>query len=115
MFKIQEDHVRKILIVVLTVNAAMTNVSKDVKTTMTAHLKINVGTKSACPRNVKYMKIVDQATNALLKNVSSDVAWRTGYYTPGLDFMDHVGMAKNVLMTFVLFHQVIICGIYFFF
>ena len=44
MFEIQEDHVRKILIVALThgVNASMTNVSKHVKTIGTAHMKIIV-------------------------------------------------------------------------
>ena len=36
MFEIQEDHVRKILIVALLVNASMTNVVKLVKTIMTA-------------------------------------------------------------------------------
>ena len=36
MFKIQEDHVKKILIVALSVNATMANVSKLVKTIMTA-------------------------------------------------------------------------------
>ena len=105
MFEIQEDHVRKILIVVsginhlfypwLLVDASMTNVSKLVKTIMTAHIKINVGTKSACPRNVlvEEIKIVDRATNAFLKNVSLDV-----------NIKETVRRAKNVLMTIVPFH-----------
>ena len=42
MFEIQENHVRKILIVALAVNATMANVSKLVKTIMTAHMKIVV-------------------------------------------------------------------------
>ena len=46
--------------------------------------------------------IVDRATNALLKNVSLDVCIK-----------DNVQRAKTVLMTFVPFHQVIICVIYF--
>ena len=50
MFNLQEDCVRKIVIV--EVNAKMANVSKVVKTIMAAHMKINVGTKSACPRYV---------------------------------------------------------------
>ena len=40
MFEIQEDHVRKIVIV--EVNALITNVYKLVKMIRTAHLKINV-------------------------------------------------------------------------
>ena len=51
MFKIQEDCVRKIVIV--EVNAKMANVTNLVKTILTAHMEINVGTKSACPRNVQ--------------------------------------------------------------
>ena len=43
MFEIQENHVRKIVIV--EVIASMANVFKLVKTKMTAHLKINVWTK----------------------------------------------------------------------
>ena len=46
--------------------------------------------------------IVDRATNALLENVSLDVYIK-----------DNVRMTKNVLITFVPFHQVIICVIYF--
>ena len=46
--------------------------------------------------------IVDRATYALLKNVSLDVYIK-----------DNVQRAKTVLMTFVPFHQVIICVIYF--
>ena len=46
MFEIQEDHVRKILIVALAVNATMDltmeNVSKLVKTIMTACMEIIV-------------------------------------------------------------------------
>ena len=42
MFEIQEDHVRKILIVALAVNATMANVSKLVKTIMTACMEIIV-------------------------------------------------------------------------
>ena len=42
MFKIQEDHVKKILIVALAVNATMANVSKLVKTIMTACMEIIV-------------------------------------------------------------------------
>ena len=38
MFEIQEDHVRKIMIVAVAVNASMANVSKLVKTIMTAKL-----------------------------------------------------------------------------
>ena len=46
--------------------------------------------------------IVDRATNALLKNVSLDVY-----------IEDNVRRTKNVLMTIVPFHQVIVCVIYF--
>ena len=59
MFEIQEDHAMMILGVAKKVNvpfwqmALLANVTKLVKTTMTAHMKINVGTKSACPRNVQ--------------------------------------------------------------
>ena len=42
MFEIQEDHVKKILIVASKVNAPMANVPKVVKTIMTAHMKIIV-------------------------------------------------------------------------
>ena len=42
MFEIQEDHVRKILIVALAVNATMENVSKLVITIMTACMEIIV-------------------------------------------------------------------------
>ena len=64
---------------------------------------INVGTKSACPRVVKKIEIVDRTTNALLKNVSLDVN----------NIKDNVRMAKTVLITIVPFHQVIICVLYF--
>ena len=47
MFEMQEDHVRRILIVALSVNAAMANVSKLVKTILTAWMKIDVCTISA--------------------------------------------------------------------
>ena len=42
MFEIQEDHVKKIVIVAKKVIASMTNVFKLVKTKMTACIKINV-------------------------------------------------------------------------
>ena len=44
MFEIQEDHVRKILSVVLTecINALMTNVSKLVKTIVAAHMDMDM-------------------------------------------------------------------------
>ena len=44
MFEIQEDHVRKILIVALTdgINASMTNVSKLVKTIGAAHMDLDM-------------------------------------------------------------------------
>ena len=100
MFKLQEDCVRKIVIV--EVNAKMANVTNLVKTTMTAHLKINVGTKSACQRYVEEIKIVDRATYALLKNVLLNV-----------NVKKTVRMAKTVLTTIVPSHQVIICLIYF--
>ena len=58
MFKLQEDCVRKIVIV--EVNAKMANVSKVVKTIMAAHMKINVGTKSVCLRDVNLIEIVDR-------------------------------------------------------
>ena len=100
MFEIQENHVRKTVIV--EVIALMANVSKLVKTIMTACIKINVGTKSACPRDVKYIEIVDRTTNALLIDVLLNV-----------NIKKTVRMAKTVLMTIVPFHQVIICMIYF--
>ena len=102
MFEIQEDHVVKISSVAVKVNASMTNVSKFVKTIMTAYMMIIVQTMSACPRDVKKKKIVDRATNALLNIVSLDVYIK-----------DNVQMAKTVLITIVPFHQVIICVIYF--
>ena len=51
MFEIQENHVRETVIV--EVNAKMANVTNLVKTTMTAQMKINVGTKSVCQRYVQ--------------------------------------------------------------
>ena len=102
MFEIQEDHVKMILSVAKKVNAKMANVSKVVKTIMTAYMMIIVQTISACPRDVKKIKIVDRATNALLNNVSLDV------YIKG-----NVRMAKTALMTIVPFRQVIICLVYF--
>ena len=45
--------------------------------------------------------IVDWATNAILKNVSSDVYIK-----------ENVQRTKTVLITIVPFHQVIICVIY---
>ena len=83
------------------VNAKMAYVSKYVKTMMTAYMMIIAQTISACPRDVKKIKIVDRATNALLTNVSLDV------YIKG-----NVRMAKTVLITFVPFLKVIICLIY---
>ena len=53
MFEIQENHVMKILSVAKKVNAKVANVSKVVKTIMAAHMKINVGMKSACQRDVQ--------------------------------------------------------------
>ena len=59
MFEIQEDHAMILLGVAKKVDAPFwqmalwENVTKLVKTTMTAHMKINVGTKSAFPRNVQ--------------------------------------------------------------
>ena len=91
-----------ILSVAKKVNAKMANVSKVVKTIMTAYMMIIVRTISVCPRDVKMKKIVDRATNALLNNVSLDVYIK-----------DNVLMAKTVLITIVPFHQVIICVIYF--
>ena len=79
------------------VNAKMANVSECVKTIMTAYMMIIVLTIYACPRDVKKIKIVDRATNALLTNVSSDVYIK-----------DNVRMAKTVLITIVLFQKVII-------
>ena len=93
----------KILSVAKTVNAKKANVSKFVKTILTAWMMINVGTKSACPRVVKKIEIVDRTTNAILKHVSLDVN----------NIKDNVRMAKTVLMTIVPFHQVIICLVYF--
>ena len=101
MFEIQENHVRETVIV--EVNAKMANVTNLVKTTMTAHLKINVGTESACQRYVEEIKIVDWATYALLENVLLGV----------VTMKETVRMAKTVSMSIVLFHQVIICLIYF--
>ena len=92
----------KILSVAKMVNAKEANVSKFVKTILTAWMMINVGTKSVCPRDVINIQIVDRTTNALLKNVSLDV-----------NNKDNVRMAKTVLMTIVPFHQVIICLVYF--
>ena len=93
----------KILSVAKTVNAKEANVSKFVKTILTAWMMINVGTKSVCPRDVINIQIVDRTTNALLKHVSLDVN----------KIEDNVRMAKTVLMTIVPFHQVIICLVYF--
>ena len=53
MFEIQEDYVMKISSVAVQVNASMTNVSKFVKTIMTAYMMIIVQMISACPRDVK--------------------------------------------------------------
>ena len=68
MFEIQEDHVRKILIVALRINglnASMTNVSKlvktIVKTIMTANMKIIVRTISVFhdAKTIKIVKMVN--------------------------------------------------------
>ena len=68
MFEIQEDHVRKILIVALMINglnALMTNVSKlvktIVKTIMTANMKIIVRTISVFhdAKTIKIVKMVN--------------------------------------------------------
>ena len=83
------------------VNAKMAYVFKLVMTIMTAYMMVIVQMISACPRDVKKIKIVDRATNALLTNVSLDV------YIKG-----NVRMAKTVLITFVPFLKVIICLIY---
>ena len=91
-----------ILSVAKKANAKMANVSKCVKTMMTACMMFIVQMISACPRDAKKKKIVDRATNALLKNVSLDV-----------NIKDNVRMAKTVLITIVPFHQVIICVLYF--
>ena len=91
----------KISSVAKKVNAKRANVSKCVKTIMTAYMMIIVLTIYACPRDVKKIKIVDRATNALLSNVSSDVYIK-----------DNVRMTKTVLITFVPFLKVIICLIY---
>ena len=91
----------KISSVAVKVNALMTNVSKFVKTIMTAYMMIIVQTMSACPRDVKKKKIVDRATNALLNIVSLDVYIR-----------DNVRMAKTVLITIVPFHQVNMCDLF---
>jgi hypothetical protein len=101
MFEIQEDHVRKTLIVALTVIVRITNVFHDAKT-----LKI-VKMVNFVPKEDVFLQfainkvIVDRTTNALLNNVSLDV-----------NIKDNVRMAKTVLITFVPFHQVIICVIY---
>ena len=87
----------KISSVAVKVNVWMTNVSKYVKTLMIAFMMIIAQMISACPRDVKKTKIVDQATNALLNNVSSDVYIK-----------DNVRMAKTVLITLVPFQKVII-------
>ena len=86
----------KISSVAVTVNAKMANVSKYVKTLMIAFMMIIAQTISACPRDVKKIKIVDRAMNALLSNVSLDVYIK-----------DNVRMAKTVLITIVLFQKVI--------
>jgi hypothetical protein len=52
VFEIQEDHVKKIVIVAVKVIASISNVFKLVKTKMTACIKINVWTKSVS-QNVK--------------------------------------------------------------
>ena len=52
MFEIQEDHVI-VYHVAKKVIASMANVTNLVKTTMTAQMKINVGTKSVCQRYVQ--------------------------------------------------------------
>ena len=93
----------KILSVAKMVNAKEANVSKFVKTILTAWMMINVGTKSACPRVVKKIEIVDRTTNAILKHVSLDVN----------NIKDNVRMAKTVLMTIVPFHQVTFYLVYF--
>ena len=83
------------------VNAKMANVSKVVKTTMTAYMMFIVRTISACLRDVRKKKIVDRATNAILKNVSLDVYIK-----------ENVQRTKTVLTTIVPFHQVFTCVIY---
>ena len=74
MFEIQEDYVSKTLIVALTIIASMENVSKLVKTVMTALTKNIVRMISACPRYVKSIVIVASKTNVLKTHVTLNVS-----------------------------------------
>ena len=73
MFEIQEDHVSKTLIVALMILASMENVSKLVKTIMTALTKNIVRMIYACPRYVRSIVIVGLETNVLKKHVDLNV------------------------------------------
>ena len=66
MFEIQEDHATKILSVAKKVNATMANVSKLVKTIMTAWMMIIVWTICACPKQVSAEGLVAPIDPTLL-------------------------------------------------
>ena len=97
MFEIQEDHVRKTLIVALTVIVRITNVFHDAKTLKIVKMVNFVPKEDVFLQFATNNVIVDRATYALLKNASLDVSIK-----------DNVRLAKTVLITIVPFHQVII-------
>jgi hypothetical protein len=91
MFEIQEDHVKKLLIVASKVNAPMANVPKLVKTTMTAHMKMNVWTISACPRYVDCQQMSDVPT---IENVSVPLGYAMVKMTVGIILMKETVQVK---------------------
>ena len=102
MFEIQVDHVRKTLIVALTVIVRITNVFHDAKSLKIVKMVNFVPKEDVFLHFAANKGIVDQATNVIQKNVSLDVY-----------IMNNVRMAKIVSITIVPFHQVIIYVIYF--
>ena len=88
---------RKTLIVALTVIVRITNVFHDAKSLKIVKMVNFVPKEDVFLQFAKNKVIVDQATNAIQKNVSLDV------YIKG-----NVRMAKIVLITIVPLHQVII-------
>ena len=101
MFEIQEDHVRKTLIVALTVSVRITNVFHNAKTHKIVKMVNFVQKEDVFLPIATNKMIVDWATNVILKNVSLDVYIK-----------ENVQRTKTVLITIVPFHQVIICVIY---
>ena len=79
----------------------MTNVFHDAKTVKIVKEMSFVPKENVFLPIAKKIVIVDQATNALIKNVSLDVK----------KIKQAVMRAENVLMAFVPFHQVILCDL----